>query len=716
MISLYFVKTQTALTRLIHVVFLFTLMLLSAKADAQCPTGGVALTTQAQVNQFIIDYPNCTEIAGYLFIGSTGTISNITDLSPLNNIETVRGNFNIERNAIATINGLNNLTRVEGYVYIGLNPSLTQINNLNSLTSIGNSLNIRDNASLNNISGLNNLTNTGEYFQIRNNETLTSISGLSKLNNVGGYFNIYDNVQLTSLNGLENLTSISSDIDIRGNTILTDISALQNTTFNPSGNFGLTILNNPSLAVCNLPNFCAYLANDASTHPRNISGNLANCLDEAAVITACTLSPCPPGDIRLRTQADVNQFVANYPNCTEIEGLLRIGADDGSSSDITNISGLSNLNKIGTILFIQNNGVLQNLDGLQGLTQLGGRLFIGINAQLQNIDGLNNISSIGGEIGVPNNAALNNIQGLRNIDPSKIAGLYINDNPALAVCDLPNFCTYLANDASTHPRNISGNLGNCLNEPAVVTACTPSPCPSVGQLSLTTQAEVNQFLASYPNCTELEANLFIGLNDQTSNITDLTPLSNLTHVGGWIAVYSTSLVSLNGLHNLITVKHDLDIRANANLTDVTALQHTTFAPFDGLGLTINNNTTLSICDLPNFCAYLANPAATHPRQISGNAGDCISAEAVTNACLVSVDEFDAASFATWPNPVTDILNITYSKVINSIEVTDIMGRTVIRETAHSSDTRINMSSLSAGIYLVKVNIENQVKAIKVVKQ
>lgn len=158
-----------------------------------------------------------------------------------------------------------------------------------------------------------------------------------------------------------------------------------------------------------------------------------------------------------------------------------------------------------------------------------------------------------------------------------------------------------------------------------------SPCPT-GQVVLSTQADVNQFLINYPDCTELPNNLYIGVQSGNSDVSNLTALSKIGKVGGYLVVYNTNLTTLNGLNNLTSIGQDIDIRNNNVLSDISALQNTTFAPFDGFGLTILNNPSLSVCDLPNFCAYLANPAATHPRTISGNAANCITEQAVIDAC------------------------------------------------------------------------------------
>ena len=250
--KLFYKKTRTAL----HVVMLTLLFAFQAKA--QCPPGNVVLNTQAEVDQFIIDYPNCTEINGYIAISA-----NVTNLDGLSNITTITNSIDAE-----------NAT------------SLSDISGLSNLTSVGKDIFIR-NTALTNLNGFNNLTSVAGWIEISSNTSLTNLNGLSALTSVGGHLAFISNTSLTNLNGLSALTSVGGFIYIQENAILSDISALQNTTFNPNGSYGLTIKNNPALAVCNLPNFCAYLANPASTHPRDISGNLANCLDEAAVVAAC---------------------------------------------------------------------------------------------------------------------------------------------------------------------------------------------------------------------------------------------------------------------------------------------------------------------------------------------------------------------------------------------------------------------------------------------
>ncbi len=53
---------------------------------------------------------------------------------------------------------------------------------------------------------------------------------------------------------------------------------------------------------------------------------------------------CLPDGITFSTQAEIDSFQNNYPNCTEVDGDITIGE---YGSDITNLNGLNVLTAIG---------------------------------------------------------------------------------------------------------------------------------------------------------------------------------------------------------------------------------------------------------------------------------------------------------------------------------------------------------------------------------
>jgi uncharacterized repeat protein (TIGR01451 family) len=190
-----------------------------------CLPNGITFSTQAQIDNFQINYPGCAAISGGVTI-SGADITNLTGLSQLTFIGGFNGNFDIANNPLLTnLNGLENLT-VAGYALtISNNASLTSMEGLNAVTQAFH-LDINNNPALLNMNGLGNLKWVGERVSIYGNASLTSLSGLN-LEGVGFGIEISDNPSLTTLDGLESLT-IDSALHIRNNPQLADISGLQN--------------------------------------------------------------------------------------------------------------------------------------------------------------------------------------------------------------------------------------------------------------------------------------------------------------------------------------------------------------------------------------------------------------------------------------------------------------------------------------------------------
>jgi len=97
----------------------------------------------------------------------------------------------------------------------------------------------------------------------------------------------------------------------------------------------------------------------------------------------------------------------------------------------------------------------------------------------------------------------------------------------------------------------------------------------LGDIILNTQEEVNVFGAE--NYTRITGNIDIGLPNNQSNISDLSPLSSLTSVGGDFNMgWLTSLPNLNGLQNLERIEgSQAVIQASiiVNLNGLTSLNY-----------------------------------------------------------------------------------------------------------------------------------------------
>ncbi len=87
-----------------------------------------------------------------------------------------------------------------------------------------------------------------------------------------------------------------------------------------------------------------------------------------------------------------------------------------------------------------------------------------------------------------------------------------------------------------------------------------------------------------------------------------------------------------------------------------------------------------------------------------------------DASLLSNTSFENESFRAYPNPVQNVLNLSYNKNISNVKVFNLLGQEVMANTINTNQSQIDMSHVASGTYLVKVTADNQVKTIKVIKE
>ena len=84
--------------------------------------------------------------------------------------------------------------------------------------------------------------------------------------------------------------------------------------------------------------------------------------------------------------------------------------------------------------------------------------------------------------------------------------------------------------------------------------------------------------------------------------------------------------------------------------------------------------------------------------------------------LLSNTSFENENFRAYPNPVQNVLNLSYNKSISNVKVFNLLGQEVMTNAINANQSKIDMSHLASGTYLVKVTADNQVKTIKVLKE
>jgi len=75
-----------------------------------------------------------------------------------------------------------------------------------------------------------------------------------------------------------------------------------------------------------------------------------------------------------------------------------------------------------------------------------------------------------------------------------------------------------------------------------------------------------------------------------------------------------------------------------------------------------------------------------------------------------------SDFTYYPNPVKDVLNLSYDKNITEATVINLLGQTMLKSNGNGNSLQLNMATLPSGNYMVKVVSDNQTKIIKVIKE
>ena len=398
--------------RLLVFPFLFCVNIIFGQ---QCLSESLTITSQSQLDEFLVLYPNCTEIIGFVKIQESESES-ITNLSGLQNITSIGGSLLIDNNnSLTNLSGLDNLTSIRASLTISNNDNLVSLTGLESLTEVDfdptidtisyadTGINIIDNESLINLSGLIGITSTSEDLIISRNNSLINLSGLDSLNYVNGDFQIEDNSNLMNISNLENLTKVNSKFQINFNVNLINLSGLEK--LNTVGTWF------------------------------HIRGNNS-----------------------LKNLVGLNSL-------TDIGSILVISDND----ELTSLSGMNSLTRIKYTLSIGKNKRLKNFAGLEKLKFIGSQFLIADNDSLVNFSGLENLDTIA-SLYIRGHDNLVDLSAINNLYIER--GLIVFQNPNLAICSVSSICTYIeSGEIVLYEVTIYENAPGCNSVDEVASDC-----------------------------------------------------------------------------------------------------------------------------------------------------------------------------------------------------------------------------------------------------
>lgn len=457
-------------------VIIFYLLFISV--FAQCPTGDVILESQAQVDDFVANFPACEIIEGDLIINPI-VIGDIVNISGINSLLTINGSLRIRRTTITNTLNFDNLEFIGGDLEIENNFEIIDISGFNALTNIGGSLNINSNSAnttgLQSINAFNSLLVIGENFEINTHLYLNSIMGFNNLVSIDGGIYIARNDSLINLPNFNSLITIGIDLWIQDNYLLPEINGFMTlesigalANLNQGGDFNIG--QNPNLNT--ISGF-----DSLSTIYRWLKISSNNELNGLSSIPDFNSLEIVGGGLIIDT--------TNITSLSGFNSLLSTGdyvISTGSIRIVDNqflqtINGFNNLNRTSSGLRLIRNNSLENINGFNNLITVGTDLKISGNASLENILGLNNLATIVFNLRIIDNNSLTSLTGLDNLisvgdffSPSDIT-LEIFNNPSLIDCSA--ICNLFSLNGLNGLSQIEGNPTMCSSRVEIEQDCIP---------------------------------------------------------------------------------------------------------------------------------------------------------------------------------------------------------------------------------------------------
>lgn len=638
-------RSQTYLS-----IFLFLFVFSSTSFSQSCLPDGISFTTQNELDNFLIDYPDCTVIEGDLTIDG----EDISSLLPLSNITSIEGDLVI---------GFN----YSSYSSSG-SPLLTSLAGLDNLVSVGGMLDIELCPELEDLAGLDNLISVGDGLIILYNQGLTSLSGMDNLNVVNGFLYIIFNFELTNIDALASVDQ--------------------------SGITNLSIYRNTLLSDCNISSVCSYLENPNGVV--KVYSNASGCASPFEIANACsiTLACLPFGDYYFLNQDNVDDFSSNFPNCFDLQGQVYI-----QQGEFLNLTGLNQITSIKGDLIIQYASNIASLDGLHNLDYISGSITIKGSNNLDDISALSAIVSDSLEnLSVYNNSSLSmcSINSICNYldDINGTVTIYNNDDG----CNTPSQIADLCNvTLDCHP--LGDYYFNSQQDIDDFPTNYPGCTELMGYVKINGDDIVN--LAGLSQVTSISGRLDIISNPM---LNDISGLSNLTFIGGNFFISNNDVLEdLSSLESLTLVNKGVYIYNNIILESLTGLDNINS---DSLSyFRVKNNPSLSMCSVLSLCSYLEIDTAGY--EISNNLENCNSAEEITQLCVNEILEYKNLSiFSIYPNPSSTYISIASedNKIIDDVIIFSQLGQVILHQNGYNGS--IDISNLDSGNYIIEITSDN----------
>lgn len=566
--------------------FLTAYSIVPSNIQAQgCLPQGVVFTTQSQLDQFKFDNPSCKIVEGDLVVGSysvlIGKNKDIINLSPLNNIEEVKGNLIISSiENLIDLSALSNLKKVGKDIIIQGNSKITSLKGLEKITGVEGKLELfSNNVAKMTTKGLDNIKYIKGDLNIKSFAT-GSLEGLSNLDSIHGSLYVWGD-GVNNFSKLTSLKFIGKNISIYDS----EISSFQGLSAIKEIYGNLSVVDNP-ISFSGLNNVEVIHGNfevrengttgsfTGLTKLREVKGNVYLYEIGKAEIKTLTALQRIGGTLSLIHSNLIGTPLAGMPALKYIGGDLYFYENDllndygdwpkldtiqGSlifnyHYSLTSLNGFNQLKYIGKNLSIESNKDLVSIGGFSSLTNVNGNIEIKSNAKLKTVSRLFNTPNINGFY-IYSNPLLTTL-ALNNTNANMAGSLVVNSNAGLKTM------TGLSALQSMHSLNI--NLNNALTDISI------APELKVIRGELLLNAYNVKELSSFSQLDSIKNGIDIsGLKNTGKTLEQFLP--KLSYFDGGLQLTQMSVEHLNFVNGKKWINGPLKLQSLTNLIDLNVL-------------------------------------------------------------------------------------------------------------------------------------------------
>ena len=358
--------------------------------------------------------------------------------------------------------------------------------------------------------------------------------------------------------------------------------------------------------------------------------NKGVCYDTEFLMGSCGDLECPTGDVYLRVRSQVDAFKQAFPNCTEINGTLKMVPTSAPYHQAP-----------------------ATLDSLINITKINGSLdFYHVSGPNDyfwhgNTEGLANVNYVGGDISIRNIATIPLI--------TKVQGNVSYQYGSFNLDTVPGNLYITGGGSAPNLKYIGGDIIDYLGYSLPVLEEIAGTLDMGGLPQIKTYVNLPS-LKSFKNSNHLNSlHSFAGFGSLEyigssigfgPNLTSFEGLEKLkTIAGNFILKSNSKITTTEGLNALSVVEGSMTIQDNSDLSNLNSLEN-----LEEVGGNLAVVSNFGLTDCQGICNLLHNDGVVGGTVFSANPSPCSSLAEVLVTCAIDSiivnDQDDANSFGT----------------------------------------------------------------------